>query len=300
MAHVRMHDDEVDVDEELVRLLISSQMPDLAARSLRRVEPWGTDHAIWRLGDDLVVRLPRIHWATEQAEKEARWLPFLAPRLPVTVPEVVALGEPGHGYPYRWAVHRWLAGRSATLERLDDPIAFALSVADVIRSLWELSTDDAPAAVGRARPLREFDEGTRTAIARAGDLIDTVAATRVWEEAMAAPPHAGPAVWVHGDLDGNFLICDGQLCGIVDWGAMCAGDPAVDAQVVWTPLFTPASRRVFLDALEIDDATVARSRGAAVNQACAALPYYLLTYPLIVERSWHKLAAIGVPPNRTA
>ena len=93
---------------------------------------------------------------------------------------------------------------------------------------------------------------------------------------------------------------DGRLCGIVDWGSACAGDPAVDVQVVWSPLFTDDSRRAFLDVLDVDDATLARSRGAAINQACAALPYYLHTYPLIVERSWHKLASLGVPPLTTA
>ena len=106
-------------------------------------------------------------------------------------------------------------------------------------------------------------------------------------------------MWVQGDLEGNCLVGDdGRLCGIVDWNSACVGDPAVDVQVVWSPLFTDASRRTFLDALDVDDATlIRRSKGAAINQACAALPYYLDTYPLIVERSWHKLAALGVGPR---
>jgi len=101
---------------------------------------------------------------------------------------------------------------------------------------------------------------------------------------------------VHADLEGNCLLRDGRLCGIVDWNSVCLGDPAVDVQVVWSPLFTDESRRVFLDELGVDDATIRRLKGAAVNQACAALPYYLDTYPLIVERSWHKLAALGIGP----
>jgi aminoglycoside phosphotransferase (APT) family kinase protein len=104
-------------------------------------------------------------------------------------------------------------------------------------------------------------------------------------------------VWVQGDIEGNCLVRDGRLCALVDWGSACIGDPAVDVQVVWSPLFTDASRAAFLDALGVDDATLARSRGAAVNQACAALPYYLNTYPEIVERSWHKLAVLGVSPR---
>ena len=296
---LRMHIDEVEVDEALVRRLLASQLPHLASRPLTVVEPWGTDNAIWRLGDDLVVRLPRIHWATEQVDRDARWLPHLARHLPVAVPEPIAVGEPGHGYPYRWAVHRWLPGKAATLDRFDDPITFALDLVELVRTLQQLPTDGAPAARNRARPLQAYDESTREAIQRASHLIDAEAAVAAWDEALAAPPHDGPAVWVHGDLDGNCLVCDGRLSGLVDWGSVCAGDPAVDVQVVWSPLFTDESRRCFLTALDVDHATLARSRGAAINQACAALPYYLDTYPLIVERSWHKLTALGVAPRTT-
>jgi aminoglycoside phosphotransferase (APT) family kinase protein len=292
---MRMHHNEVDVSEELVRRLLAAQMPELAERQLRPVEPWGKDNAIWRVGDDLMVRLPRIGWATEQIEREASWLPRLAPHLPVAVPEPVAVGGPGEGYPYRWAVHRWIPGEGASLDRTEDPVLFALDLAQVVRDLQAVSTEGAPSAQGRARTLHEYDEITRSAIHNAGHLIDVEAARAVWEEALAAPAYEGPAVWVQGDLEGNCLVRDGQLCGIVDWGSACAGDPAVDVQVVWSPLFTDDSRRVFVEFLGVDDATLLRSRGAAINQACAALPYYLRTYPLIVERSWHKLAALGVP-----
>lgn len=115
---------------------------------------------------------------------------------------------------------------------------------------------------------------------------------------MTSAPHDGPPVWVHGDLEGNCLVRDGRLCGLVDWGSACVGDPAVDVQVVWSPLFTDASRSAFLGALDVGESTLARSRGMAINQACAALPYYLDTYPLIVERSWQKLAALGVGSRR--
>jgi aminoglycoside phosphotransferase (APT) family kinase protein len=289
-----MHDDEVAIDEGLVRRLLRAQMPHLAHRSLSIVEPWGTDHAIWRLGDDLVVRLPRIHWAAAQPQLETEWLPRLAPHLPIGVPEPVALGAPGEGYPFPWTVQRWIPGEGAALEHIDDPVSFALDLAEVVQALQAVPLHGAPAATNRARPLVEYDAATRWAIDHARHLIDAGAATAVWEEALAAPPHDGPAVWVQGDLEGNCLVGGGRLCGIVDWGSACAGDPAVDVQVVWSPIFTEQSRAAFLRALDIDDATLARSRGAAVNQACMALPYYLDTYPLIVERSWHKLAALGI------
>lgn len=294
---VRMHADEVDVDEVLVGGLLASQLPHLADRLISRVEPWGTENAIWRLGEDLVIRLPRIHWAVGQIDREAVWLPRLAPQLPVAVPVPVAVGEPGCGYPYRWAVHQWLPGEGASLDRVEDVERFALDLAETVRQLKAISTDGAPAARNRARPIADYDGATRKAIDAASHLIDAPAATEVWEQALAAEPHTGPQVWVHGDLEGNCLVGNGRLCGIVDWGSACAGDPAVDVQVVWSPLFTDASRNTFLDALDVDDATIACSRGAAINQACAALPYYLDTYPLIVERSWHKLAALGIRPR---
>jgi aminoglycoside phosphotransferase (APT) family kinase protein len=291
-----MHEDEVDVDEALVRCLISEQLPELAEQPITMVEPWGTDNAIWRVGGELVVRLPRLERVMAQIDLEAHWLPRLAPHLPVAVPTPVFTGEPGCGYPYRWAVHSWLPGDGASLATIDDPIAFALDLAGVVRALWALPADGAPRACNRARPLAEYDAATRYVIEGARELIDPAAATAVWEEALAAPPHDGPPVWVHGDLEGNCIVRDGRLSGLVDWGLLCAGDPAVDVQVVWSPLFTSESRGIFLDALAIDEATLARSRGAAVNQACAALPYYLHTYPLIVERSWHKLRELGVGP----
>lgn len=290
----RMHTDEVDVDESLVRALLAAQLPHLADLPITIVEPWGTDHGVWRLGNDLVVRLPRIRSATGQVEREWTWLPRLAPHLRVVAPEPVAVGEPGHGYPFPWAVHRWVPGELASLDRMDDPVRFALGLAEVVRSLGKIPVEGAPAARNRARPLHAYDESTRRAIDAASHLIDAAAALAVWDEALSAEPHQGPPVWVHGDLEGNCLLHDGRLHGLVDWGSACAGDPAVDVQVVWSPLFTDTSRRTFLNALAVDDDTLARSRGAAVNQACAALPYYLDTYPLIVERSWAKLAALGV------
>ncbi len=289
-----MHEHEVDVDDALVRRLLAAQLPHLGDRPLHVVEPWGTDNAIWRLGDDLVVRLPRIEAAAGQVDREATWLPRLGPHLPVAVPDPVAVGEPGEGYPYRWAVHRWLPGEGASMERMDDPVEFALEVARVVSALQRIPAGDAPPARNRARPLEDYDGPTRRAIEGGSHLIDSDSALAVWEDALAAPPYDGPPVWVHGDLEGNCLVRDGHLSGLVDWGSACAGDPAVDVQVVWSPLFDEKSRDEFLRALGVDDATLARSRGAAINQACAALPYYLHTYPLIVERSWHKLRVLGV------
>lgn len=294
-----MHHDEVPVDETLVRRLLAAQLPDWAELPLTIVEPWGTDNAIWRLGDDLVVRLPRIGWARGQVLRDATWLPRLAPHLEVPIPEPVAVGEPGEDYPYPWAVHRWIDGEPAHLDRIADRSAFAHDLARFVTRLRAVpAAEDAPLARNRARPVADYDEATRAVIAGAAHLVDAPAAVAVWEEALAARPHEGPSVWVHGDLDGNVLLRNGRLAGVVDWGSLCVGDPAVDAQVVWSPLFDDRSRAVFVEALGVEDEQLARSRGAAIHQACAALPYYLHTYPAIVARSWAKLAVLGVGPAR--
>lgn len=290
----RMHDDEVEVDHALARRLVDEQFPQWSRLALQIVEPWGTDNAIWRLGDDLVVRLPRIHWATEQVQKEHTWLPVMARHLTVAVPEPVAIGEPSGGYPFPWAVHRWLPGEGATPDRISDLHRFALDMATVVVELRTVTISGAPPARRRAKPVHEYDRATRDAIAGAAHLVDADAATAIWDAALAAEPHRGEPVWVHGDLEGNCVVDHGRLAGLVDWGSACAGDPAVDVQVVWSPLFSDESRQVFLDAIGADGPAIARSKGAAINQACAALPYYLDTYPLIVERSRHKLAALGV------
>ncbi|MGO8887604.1 MAG: phosphotransferase [Streptosporangiaceae bacterium] len=170
-------------------------------------------------------------------------------------------------------------------------------LAAVVRALRAMPADGAPAARGRARPLQDYDDSALEAIESARGLIDAERARAVWNQALAAAPYRGAPVWVHADIEGNCLVTDGQLSGIVDWGPACAGDPAVDVQVVWSGLFTEESPAAFLDALDVDDATVARGRDAAVVQACAALPYYLHSCPLIVRRSWHKLAALGIEPR---
>lgn len=288
-----MHDDEVDVSVELVRQLVDTQFSGWAGFELRVVEPWGTDNAIYRLGDDLVVRLPRIESAVAQIAFEAEWLPRWSKRLPIAVPESLAIGEPDGTYPFPWAIHRWIDGDGADLVPIDVG-AFADDLTDVVTALRNLPTAGGRPARNRARPIAEYDLPTRKAIDSAAGLIDVDAATAIWDAALAADPHPDGEVWVHGDLEGNCLTLDGRLHGLIDWGSACVGDPAVDIQVVWSRLFTSTSRSRFLERLGVDDATIARSRGAAINQACAALPYYLHTYPTIVERSIAKLHALGV------
>jgi aminoglycoside phosphotransferase (APT) family kinase protein len=289
-----MHVDEVAIDDALVRALLREQAPALAALPLAEVEHWGTDHGIWRLGADLVVRLPRVPSAAELPEREATWLPVFARHVAVEVPVPVFLGRPSRSFRWSWGIHRWLEGTPAASALVSDTRTFALDLAAAVRSLWETPTAGAPPAHGRSRALVHQDDGARRAIASATGIVDTAAATALWDAALAAPARTDPPVWVHADLDGNLLVRDGRLSGIVDWGTASVGDPAADVAVVWSGLFDDDAARVFVEALGIDDATVARSRAIALQQACGGVRYYAGTNPPFVASCRAKLRRVGL------
>jgi len=236
MAVPRMHDDEVDVDDAEVRRLLATQFPQLADLPLTRVEAWGTDHAIFRLGESLSVRLPKIGWATKQGEKEHRWLPELAPHLPIEVPVPLAMGEPAEGYPFRWYVSPWLDGANPGAGGSVDMRRLAVDLAAFVLALQALDTTDAPGprVDQRGGQLAGADGYTRAQAELLRNEADVDALLAVWDAGLDAPPWDGPAVWVHGDLsDGNLLVRDGRLSGVIDWGGLIAGDPAVELMVAW-------------------------------------------------------------------
>ncbi len=263
-----MHVDELAIDEPLVRRLIAGQFPDWSALPLRRVEPQGTDNAIFRLGDELSVRLRRRRGPTRPGGKEREWLPRLAPLLPCEIPVPVAQGRPGDGYPWFWEIHTWVEGENVPVEELD-AVQAARDLAAVVRALQEV--DPAGAPPGRGVPLAIRDREFRGwLVTFTGD----PAVVAEWERALAAPAWDGPPVWHHGDLDvRNWLVKGGRLSGVIDWGAMGVGDPACDVMVAWK-LHSHAARDAFRDALPTDDATWERARGWALSQAVAALAYY--------------------------
>jgi aminoglycoside phosphotransferase (APT) family kinase protein len=274
-----MHVDEVETDPSLVRRLLAAQFPQWAALPVERVYSDGTDNAIYRLGADMAVRLPLIYWATEQVHKEHKWLPRLAPFLPLAIPTPLVKGQPDAGYPWHWSVYRWLEGENALIERMADPRQAAIALAHFIAALQQLDTTDAPQDSDRGEPLANRDTRTRQAIASLCGTIDTVAMTAVWETAVEAPVWDGPPVWIHGDLKpGNLLALQGRLSAAIDFGGLGVGDPACDVMAAW--LFLSAETRpVFRAALQIDDATWARGRGWALSMGVIALPYYQNTNP---------------------
>ncbi len=279
MSTRKMHDDEVEVPTELVQRLLAEQFPAWAGLPLARVTSAGTDNAMFRLGDDLVVRLPRIPWAISQVERERRWLPRLAPSLPLAIPTPLAKGTPGVGYPWSWSIYRWLDGETATMDRIRDPDEAAADLARFVVALQAIDPTGAPRG-NRGEPLASRDEEVRGAIADLEGTLDTGVATAAWEATLRVPEWDGPPMWLHGDLlSQNMLAVDGRLTAVIDWGGVGVGDPACDSAPAWA--YLPAARDVFRRAMQVDDATWARGRGWALCFGLVALPYYVETNPVL-------------------
>jgi len=291
----KMHAGEVETSADLVSRLLAERYPQWADLPITPVPSAGTDNALYRLGDDMVVRLPRIDWAIGQAEKERQWLPRLSPWLPLDIPVQLAVGEPGAGYPWPWAVYRWLEGESATFERLADPRKAATDLARFIEALHRIDTTGGPLAAEhhlRGAPLAMRDAQTREALAALKEMMDTDMATQVWESALEAPEWDREPVWFHGDLlSGNLLIEQGNLKAVIDFSGLGVGDPACDLMIAWG-LFSGESRETFRAALGVDDATWARGRGQALSQAVIFIPYYLETNPVGVNNAWRAVAEV--------
>jgi aminoglycoside phosphotransferase (APT) family kinase protein len=278
-----MHPDEVDTDVELARRLVASQFPEWASLPLEPVTERGTDNALYRLGADKVVRLPTRPRTRLTLEKERRWLPRLAPLLPLAVPEPLREGAPGEGYPFSWSVYNWLPGKSAAEEPIANLRQAAVDLAGFIMALQRIDTTGGPPPgehnFGRGEALANRDEAVRTV------LRDRTLAA-LWEEALATPDWEQPPVWIHGDLDTrNLLVENGRLSAVIDFGSLGVGDPACEVMVAWK-LFSGESRELFRDLLSVDDATWARARGWAVSQAVIALAYYTPeTNPVLVREA---------------
>ena len=283
-----MHADELAIDESLVGTLLAAQFPHWAKLPIEALPAGGTDNAIYRLGEELSIRLPRRRRWSGSLNDEFEWLPRLGPLLPLAVPTPIARGVPGAGYPHEWAVYDWLDGEDAASAPLDLTRA-AVDLAEFLAALQRIAPRGGPSPGGRGGPLARRDGATREGITALGGAIDASAVTAAWEQALAAPDWAHAPVWIHGDLDArNLLVWDGRITGVLDWASTCVGDPACDVKLAWAVL-DAETRPLFRELLGIDDATWARGRGWALSQALIALPYYLHTYPVIVEQAWRWL-----------
>jgi aminoglycoside phosphotransferase (APT) family kinase protein len=267
-------DGRAGIDAQLVKRLIATQFPKWSDLPVTPVEPDGWDNRTYRLGEEMTVRLPTAASYALAVDKEDRWLPILAPSLPVAIPVPLAKGVSGEGYPFGWSIRRWLAGATAGVDRIADLPGFAAAVAEFIVALQRVDATGGPRAGAhsfyRGASPAHYDEETRRSLAVLDGRIDTGRATAVWDAAVAAP-WEGPPVWFHGDVAaGNLLIQDGRLTAVIDFGPSGVGDPACDLVIAWT-MFSGESRETFRRAVGQDPATWARARGWALWKALIGL-----------------------------
>ncbi len=264
-----------DITAELVSRLVATQFPKWAGLPVRPVDGDGWDNATFRLGEYMSVRLPSSQSYVEQVDKEHRWLPVLAGQLPLRIPEPLAKGDPGCGFPRPWSVYRWIDGLTAETGQIADLCEFAADLADFLAALYKVDTADGPLPgthnFFRGGSPAYYDAETRSALTALHGVIDTDLATEVWEAALRAT-WDGPPVWFHGDAQpGNLLLdADGRLYAVIDFGTSGIGDPACDTTIAWTFL-SGDSQRVFKDRLPVDEATWTRGRGWAIWKAMIVL-----------------------------
>lgn len=290
-----MRPDPNPVDEDLVRRLIAGQFPRWAGLPVERFPSGGTVNGMYRLGDGMVVRLPLARGGAGDVVLEREWLPRLAPRLPVAVPEVLGAGEPAEGYPWPWSVYRWLAGENPEAGALSEPVPLARDLAAFVAAMRSVTLPGAPAA-HRGGPLSSLDAETRVAIEELRGIpeenVDADAVTAVWEDALRAPGGDGPPVWLHADLmPGNLVVDGGRLTAVIDFGCAGAGDPACDLFPAWN-LLPAGAREVFREALGVDDAAWRRGRGRTLSQALIALPDHRETNPAMARNARHVIRAV--------
>jgi aminoglycoside phosphotransferase (APT) family kinase protein len=281
---------EVDIDAARVRSLLGSQHPDLAGRSIDELS-CGWDNVIFRLGDDLVVRLPRRQAAAQLVEHEQRWLPELGPRLPLAIPTPLRVGRPEGDYPWSWSVCRWMPGGVAATHPPTDPPRAAQALGGFLRALHVEAPPDAPPNPWRGIPLGDrahlFDEHLASVSS-----VDDVAVRALWHASLDLPPWPRPPVWLHGDLHpANLLVHDGVISAVIDFGDITSGDPATDLAIAWM-LFAPEDRQVFRESAgDVDDDTWSRARGWALALSLAYLAHSA-DNPLMRGIGEHTLATV--------
>lgn len=276
------------IDTLLVKRLLESQFPRWKDLPIEKISPGGWDNRSFRLGDDLLIRMPSEEHYVCQVEKEQVWLPKLATALPLKIPEPVAIGKPDFGYPWSWSIYQWIEGDPATTARIANINDFAVTLAQFLRSLEAIDTTNAPLAgkhcFYRGGELRTYHDETIESIKKLNGKIDTKSALAIWESAIKTKWQHAP-VWVHGDISpGNLIVKNGKLNAVIDFGQLCAGDPACDFSIAWT-FFSNESRILFREYLMTDSETWLRGCAWALWKALIVAAEMAGTNPLEIENS---------------
>lgn len=283
------------MDDALARRLVDGAFPAWRALPLRRLDSAGTDNVMLRLGDEMVLRLPRTPAAARALSREAAWMPRLA-GLPFLHPPL-ALAEPAEGdYPFAFAVLPWIAGDDAVAAPPRDEERLAEDLGRFVAALRGLPLPG-PEGSSRSGPLAREDAFTRESVARAKGELDAAACLAAWDACLAASPHDGPPAWFHGDLQPfNLILRGGRLAAVIDWGLLGTGDPACDLAPAWQVLSDRGARARFRAAAGADEAMWLRGKGWALCKALQAIPYYRDTNPAFAAFARRSLARVLADP----
>ena len=259
--------------------LIKQQFSPIENLSVKPAQATGSDNFIFRVGNDLLIRLPRHASSESQLKKEIKWLPLLSEVLPVSIPQIYFKGSPAPEFPFQWGIFKWIDGS------IYDPLLFentdhiVNTMVHFIHALWKADPSNGPEYGEhnnfRGQPLAERDKQTTEAIKTLPHFYKQETLTSLWNTACTMNVWNKPYIWVHGDLHwGNILTKNDNLSGIIDFGSLGLGDPAVDVMCAWI-LFSPEKRRLFKQKINVDTPTWTRGMGWALSFAAIALPYYL-------------------------
>ncbi|MBY0291779.1 MAG: aminoglycoside phosphotransferase family protein [Alphaproteobacteria bacterium] len=287
--------EKIHIDVTLVRRLIATQFPQWKHLPVQPVKIGGWDNRTFHLGDQMLVRLPSAEEYAMKVEKEQKWLPKLAPLLPLPIPTPLAMGEPNDSYPWHWSVYRWIEGETAAISPIANMCDFATSLAHFLTVLQHIDITDGPIlnpeSFSSIGALASYDTQTRQAISILQDKVDADVATEVWEAALKTTWQYS-SVWVHGDISaGNLLVKQGKLSAVIDFGGLGVGDPACDLVIAWT-FFRGPSRKTFRALLPLDEGTWAHGRAWALWKALIVAAGLTDTNTVEIAQSWRTIEEV--------
>ena len=281
MSANKLHPDEINIDTNLVKSLVEKQFPQWAGLPIEPIKSAGTDNVIFRLGNEMTIRLPRTIGAASNIYKEWKWLPILEQQVSLSIPTPISKGIQTKDYPCPWLIYKWLDGKNGTESELDLNNA-AIVLGNFVKDLQKVDISNAPFSQ-RGGPLSKLNNEVLEALKNLNGIIDVDKAKLAWEKALSAPVHTGSPVWIHSDLHaGNILVNHGQITSVIDFGMSGIGDPACDVMAAWT-LLSKETRNKFREIVNVDDATWERGKGWALSFGLIALPYYKDSNPVLAN-----------------
>ncbi|MCF6765112.1 aminoglycoside phosphotransferase family protein [Thiotrichales bacterium 19S3-7] len=290
----KMHKNELEIDEVLVRRLLAKQCAQWADLALVRILSSGTDHALFRLGDSYIIRLPRIHWAVSGIDKEYKWLSRLAANLSIAISVPIFKGMPDEGYPWPWVISYYHQGHPPEFEKTNEYHNLAVELAVFLNQLHLIPIVENAPKSRRGVSLSHLYTDTKEGINNLGQTFNIKKLMHLWEEFCQLPTWGKEPLWVHGDfLPGNIIIENQSLSAVIDFSDVGIGDPACDLVIAWS-LLNLESRNTFRESLnDIDDFTWQRGKGWALSIAAIMYPYYKNTNPVLASLSYRILNEIS-------